>query len=355
MLKEGRKKVSPFAIVGDYDRGHRYIKSHPILKLLPLKWAERMIPKTKVRLTDIIYDNEYEKKLGYIIDVPGFFIDEDKLKDKDRAKLIEDIIRLLQINNIQVLVFPLWRKYLTLEEKFYLEENSIILLDGSLLRLVSLIATVEKLFGILKAKQSEMEVGIWGADSNIGQLWVEFLAPFLNYLTIGGNDIKSLERLSNKTLYDTGLSCQVTLDPNQCLINKDIIILCSIPQEGNFFGKNRIVIFSSSLSNEYFVIEQKYQSGILIESGWILLNWDLKLPKETKAWNKIGALEANLFTVDNLYRDILLNYPMSLNTIQKVKEILKKYGVIYKGMISNNEIMTYDGFRRYYFRNYLDK
>lgn len=347
--------MSPFAIIGDYDKGHRYINSHPMLKLLPLKWAENMIPKTKARLTDIIYDNVYEKELGYIIDVPGFFIDEDKLKDKDRAKLIDDIIYLLQRNNIPTLVFPLWRKYLTYEDKYYLEENSIIVLDGSLLRLTSLIATVEKLLGILKVKQNEMEVGIWGADNSVGQLWVEFLAPFLNFLTIGGNDIKSLERLSNKTLYDTGLSCQVTSDPNQCFINKDMIILCSIPQEWNFFNKNRIVIFSSSLSHEYFAIRQKPLSGMLIESGWILLNWNLNLPKEIKPWNNIGALEANLFTVDNLYRDILLNYPMNLKSIQKVKEILKKYGVTYKGMVSNNEIITYDGFRKYYFGNYLDK
>ena len=133
-----------------------------MLRLLPFKWAENMIPKTKARLTDIIYDNVYEKELGYIIDVPGFFINEDKLTGMDKAKLMENIISILQKNHIQVLVFPLWRQYLASEDKFYLKENSIILLDGGLLRLISLIITVEKLLGILKAKQSEMDVGIWG-------------------------------------------------------------------------------------------------------------------------------------------------------------------------------------------------
>jgi len=347
--------VSRFAIIGDYDGGHRYINSHPMLRLLPFKWAEKMIPKTKARITDIIYDKEHQKELGYIIDVPGFFINEDKLTGMDKAKLMENIISILQKNHIQVLVFPLWRQYLASEDKFYLKENSIILLDGGLLRLISLIISVEKLLGILKAKQSEMDVGIWGADNNIGRLWVEFLAPFLNFLTIGGEDIKSLERLSNKTLYDTGLSCQVTLDPNQCLVNKDMIILCSIPQGWDIFDKNKIVIFSCGLSQDYFSIHQKCLSGILIESGWFLLNWDLKLPKEIKPWNEIGALEAKLFVVDDLYQDILLNYQINLKNLQKVKEILMKYGVNFKGMVSNNRNITYDGFRKLYFGNCLDK
>ena len=347
--------MSRFAIIGDHDRGHRYIKSHSILRLLPLKWSEKMIPQTKARLTDIIYDKEYKKELGYIIDVPSFFTNEDKLTDVKRAKLMENIISILKKNHIQVLVFPLWRKYLTSDDKEYLEENSIILLDGSLLRLVSLIGTVEKLLRILNTKQSELKVGIWGADNNIGRLWVEFLAPYLNFLTIGGKDVKNLEKLGNKTLYDTGLSCQITKEPNQCFINKDMIVLCSTPQEWAIFDEKKIVIFSYGLSHEYFIIQQKCLSGILIESGWILSHWDLKLPKEIKPWNEIGALEANLFIMDDLYRDILLNYAMNLKNIRKVEEILMKYGGDYKGMVSNNKILTYDGFRKFYFGNHLDK
>jgi hypothetical protein len=357
LLEEGSKKVKRFAIIGDYDRGHRYIKSHSILRLLPIKWAENMIAKTKVRITDTIYDNN-EKELGYIIDVPGFFIHGDKLIDLDQRRIMINLVHVLEKNHIQTLVFPLWRKFISPEEKSYLEDNSIVLLDGSWIRLVSLVDVVERLLGILKSKLVQMEIGIWGADNSIGQLWAEVLAPFLNYLVIGGNDIKALERLSNKILYETGLSCQITTDPDPCLANKHMIILSSTPDGWYNFNGNRIIIFSCSLSHEYFIIQETIQekafSGILIESGWPSLNQVLNSSNTLKPWDKIGILEANLFIKDKSYQDVLMNYPLNKMSIKKIKEILRTHGINCKAIVSNNKILTYDGFRKVYFRNCLD-
>ena len=118
-----------FAIIGDYDRGHRYIKSHSILRLLPIKWAENMIAKTKVRITDTIYDNN-EKELGYIIDVPGFFIHGDKLIDLDQRRIMINLVHVLEKSHTNTCVSFMEKIYIS-GGKSYLEDNSIVLLDGS--------------------------------------------------------------------------------------------------------------------------------------------------------------------------------------------------------------------------------
>ena len=198
-----------------------------------------MIAKTKVRITDTIYDNN-EKELGYIIDVPGFFIHGDKLIDLDQRRIMINLVHVLEKNHIQTPCVSLWRKFIS-PRKSYLEDNSIVLLDGLIGWFLS--GCSRKAVRILKSKLVQMEIGIWGADNSIGQLWAEVLAPFLNYLVIGGNDIKALERLSNKILYETGLSCQITTDPDPCLANKHMIILSSTPDGWYNFNGNRIIIF----------------------------------------------------------------------------------------------------------------
>ena len=126
-----------FAIIGGQDQAHGYVKNHPLLRLLPINLAKSMIPKAKSRFTDTLYIKDSEEELGYVLYVPGFFVDEDKHIDLDRTRIIDNLIDEMINRDIQILVFPLWRKCLTIEEKHYIEERSIILLDGGLIRLVS--------------------------------------------------------------------------------------------------------------------------------------------------------------------------------------------------------------------------
>jgi len=347
--------VEQFALIGDYDRGHRYIKAHPLLRLLPVRWAETIMPKTKARITDIIFKKNNKNELGYIVDVPGFFVEEDKHKNLNRGAILDSLVEVLHKNQIRILLFPLWRKYMSLDEKRYLEDNSIILLDGSFTRLITLMSTMKKLLSILRAKPNEVEIGVWGADNRIGQLWVEFLAPHINYLVIGGHDTRALEQLNSRILYDTGLSCQITWDPNQCLDNKLIAILASFPQEWEIPDSSRIILLSCELSDEYLRIEKKDVGCIFIESGWIYLDPDFHISNDLNPWDRISILEASLFIEDKSYCNIVTNQTLSMKSMENLEEILMKHSSGSIGMVTNNRILTYDGFRRAYFRNCLDK
>lgn len=118
--------MEQFALIGMPDEGQRYIIGHPLLRLLPEKWARAMISKTKVRTREIICDEDNHKQLGYILDVPGFFIDWDKRDNPDRIRIINSLIALLREKNINTLVFPLWRDIISMFGKSGIYKNIYI-------------------------------------------------------------------------------------------------------------------------------------------------------------------------------------------------------------------------------------
>ncbi|HZJ82688.1 MAG TPA: hypothetical protein VFD57_02650 [Clostridia bacterium] len=341
--------MEQFALIGVEDKENRYIKKHPVLRLLPTKWAEAMIPKTKPILTDTIYVQDSKKELGYIMDVPGFFVEKKKIGDANRKKLISNIVDLLVKNNIKTLVFPLWREFMSIEERGYLETNSIIMLDGYFLRLLTLIMTLERIFSIPRVNPHIMEVGIWGADTRMGKVWAELLAPFLNYMTLGGENTIVLEALSDKVLHKTGLSCSVTTDFRQCLGNKTLAILGEMPEDQSLIN-SKIVVFFGNLWNEDARIRNEEIGSIFMESGWPTIPDKLNVGNDLSLWDQIGVLEARIFMLDETYRSLLLDGEISIANIEKLKRILKDYDIIdSSGMISNNELLSYDSFRRLYF------
>lgn len=348
--------MEQFALVGMRDGEYRYIKNHPLLKFLPIKWARAMIPKKKPRLTEIIYGKYNDDELGYIVDVPGFFRYRDKLEGSVSIENLDNLINILREKGIKILVFPQWRDFISLEERYYLEENSIILLDGSVIRLVSLMAVVERLFTILRGEVHEMEVGIWGADNRVGQIWAKILGFRLNYLIIGGENKKNLEELSNEILYHTGLSCQVTNDSKDCLSNKSMIILSSAPEDWQELVNSRIIILSYGLPNANLSTpeEHSFQDKIFIESGWPILSHDMQVKNNLGAWDEIAIAEAGLFIRDDVYRRLLTGNSLTLENLEIIKRMITKYGINFTGFLSKGRIISYNGFRKLYFGNYLD-
>ncbi len=344
-----------FALVGVHEQIDRYIETHPLLRLLPIGWAKFIIPKGKAIFTETIYKKGCQDELGYMLYVPGFHVKQGKYEESHRIKVIQNLIDVLATREIKVLVFPLWRRYLSIEEKNYLEENSITLLDGGIIRLISLLDTVQRLFAMLRATPNEMEVGIWGADNIVGKLWTEFLAPHLNNLVIGGNDIHALEELSNEILYNTGLSCQITSKPHYCLKNKSMIILTSFPEGWEKPEFSRLTVLSYGLGKESCSIYEADSKGIFIGSGFPSIPENLQTSIDLSPWDQVGILEATLFIMEEPFRRLLENSPLTMDNIKKIKEILKRYGITSAGMISKNSFLSYDGFRRAYFGNFLDK
>lgn len=348
--------MEQFALIGMEGSESRYILSHPVLRFLPTKWAKALIPKAQARFTENIYREDIEDERGYIVDVPEFFLKGDKLSGIERVRILDNLMDTLESKEIKILVFPLWRDFITLEEKLYLEENSIVLLDGSVIRLVSLMSVVERLFTIIKAKPNEVEVSIWGADNRVGQVWARLLGPRLNYLGLGGQDGRVLEELSNEILYETGLSCQVFMDPNQCLRDRTIIILSSIPHGWNKPDNIRVIVSSYGLSygHGHQEIMLNNSDSIFVESGWATLPHNMKINNDLGVWDMMGIAETILFIGDDVYRKLLLDNPLTLENLDLAQKIMVDKGVSFSGMISNCGILTYSGFRRVYFGNSLD-
>ena len=347
--------MEQFALIGMPDEGQRYIIGHPLLRLLPEKWARAMISKTKVRTREIICDEDNHKQLGYILDVPGFFIDWDKRDNPDRIRIINSLIGLLREKNINTLVFPLWRDIISMDEKEYFEEESITILDGGLIKLISLMDTVEKLLAILNIKLQEVEIGIWEADNAVGQVWTELLAPRVNYMVIGGQRKENLVELGGKILHETGLSCHISTDPELCLNNKSISIITRIPEGGEVPRNTGIVISSCGLSSASSRMGKNNGSILLIESGWFSLPQSMEHKKIVDIWDKMAIVEAVLYIQDRSYRDCFIEEALTLKNLGVIKGIIEKHGVKFSGMISNGMVLSYSGFRKLYFGNLLDK
>lgn len=348
--------MEKFALIGMQDTVHRYIDDHPFLKILPKKIAMGMVSKTKPRLTHTICGQYSGKELGYIMDVPGFFVQHKRRAESKRIKLIYNIIDILIQNNIKIMVFPLWRKFINIEEKRYMEENSIVLLDGDLMRLVSSMMTIERIFKIPNIKPHTIDLGIWGADTDIGQAWAELLAPHLNYMTLGGKNAAALDNLSKRILYKTGLSCSITEDPKQCLNNKTLVILGDDSEEMEGLLNSKIAVFWGALSNKPIGIRNPNMGSIFMESGWIPFPNEFKMINDFSPWDHMGILEAIIFILEGSYAYLLQDGEMNREKVKKTKDILKKYDIINSsGFISNNELLSYNGFRRLYFTNNLDK
>ncbi|NLJ40675.1 MAG: hypothetical protein GX352_03550 [Clostridiales bacterium] len=339
-----------FALIMGENSEQRYINSHPFLKHLPHRWAGALIPRVKTRFTETIYRGDGLEELGYILDAPGFFMPGDKLTELNSIKIMENIIASLKKKGISILAFPRWHGILSADHRFLLDKHHIALLDGELIRLASLMETVDRLLAIIKAKPNEIKIGIWGADKPVGRIWAEYLAPHSNNLTLGGHRVRDMVKTGDDILYNTGLSCEITTDPGLCLIEKAIIILCSAPEEWDGIECNQITILSYRL--DYGESAERFGDckGIVIESGMPAIPKPLQISNTLCPWGQLGVLEANLYIMEKRYHDILTEpFPLE-DRIKMTREILGQLGSIPMGMVSNNRILTYNGFRRLYFK-----
>jgi len=343
-----------FAVLGIIQNKYRYIQSHPILKSLPLSLGKRLIVKTSgPRITGTVIDNQTNDELGYIIDVPSFFMGWDMLAEEKRLKCIQKLLKILKKQGIRIIITPLLQQIFTKQECEYCLDKGFILLDSFNIRLASQIEAAEKMLAILQKKIHMMDVVVWGADTGIGEMWAEFLAPYFNYMILGGKDRLRIEKLSEKIINKTGLACAIT-DKIEDVVdessNGNYILIWTEKFDSilNDISKG-LVIMSGSIDDEYYSQAQG-DNKIILESGWIKFPDDISCDIELSPLEEVSVLEGVFYIMSEVYRIIVNKGSIDLKGVMDLRKLFKLYPLSCEGFISSNQFVSYNSFRRIYFR-----
>jgi len=345
-----------FVVIGMTYNEKRYIKAHPILKKLPLQWSEKIMLKTGgPRITGTIFDKQEKNELGYIIDVPGFFAKWDMLTEEKRLKYIQRLLNIMETKGIRIMVFPLINQVFSRQECEYCVNKGFVLLDSFHIRLASQIESIERMLAILGKELHTMEVMIWRADTDVGEIWSEFLAPHFNYMVLGGYERHRLDRLSERIINATGLACSIKDRiediPKEC----DIIIWTEKIDDILYSESSKLVITSGIISEERLSQVNKKDGIILLESGWIKLPYDIFCDVELYPLEEIGVLEGLFYMISEYYRIVVSQYGLDLNQVMNLRNLFKLYPLYCEGFISYNQFVSYNGFRKMYFKKVKEK
>jgi hypothetical protein len=341
--------MKKFAVIALPDGGERIVAQNAFLRNLPDSLAKRLIGMMTPRIIGVVKDAEEDYELGYIIDVPCFFMGLDKLSPHKKQKQLDILHRRLLEKEIQILAFPHWKQFFNYDEIRILQDNGIAVLDGYLLRMATLLDSIEHMFKILKNSLHRMEIGIWRADTEIGSVWAQFAAPYINNMVIGGERREDLERLSENILKSTGLSCQVVTDIGSCTRGKDILVITEEDQLDGI-GKSKIIIYCNHLTDSYVQTGLKNKSQLFIDAGMLSFPEDVAVDVGLKPWEKIGVIDGLLYSISEYYRTINSSERICLEHVIGLRQLLKQYPLYIEGFTTITNSISYDKFRMEYLR-----
>ncbi|HZK34579.1 MAG TPA: hypothetical protein VFD33_04640 [Bacillota bacterium] len=339
-----------FAVISVVDKGERIIKSHSLLRRLPDKYARLCLKYIPARKTGLIVDNEESLELGYIIDVPGFLLDWNKLTRAKRLKHILGIEKVLKELGVKHLCFPTLYQYLTEEEVLYLEGRGILVLDCYIQRLAGLILTLKQLGFIMRRDMPFIEVGIWGADTDTGRAFVEAMATRVNNMCIGGSNRRTLGILADQLLKSTGLSCRVTTDVRTCLNSKHVAVLAQ-PVETRYNLVRPSFHINAYREHRGPGLMTSTDAGIYtIDMGWVESPRNLSIDFRLEPWEGLGVLEGLLYNVSRVYREDIINKRISYDQLTRVAALYGLYPLRVQGLVQDGIGVHFDRVRMEYFR-----
>lgn len=342
--------MESFALVSATDNRERIIKRHPFLRYLPKKYAKACLKYIPARKTGIIMDKEDHKALGYIIDVPGFFMGWDEMVARERMKNIIGIEKTLRALNVRILSFPLAYRYLNEREMTYLSSKGIIILDSHYQRLASLMLALRQLGFIMRKDLPFIEAGIWGADTDTGRAFVDLVAEKINHLCIGGSNRRELAAIADRVLSTTGLSCRITTDPRTCLNSKNIAILAEpVYQSYNIVRPSFHIRAYMKLAGQDISIRP--DTGVyVLDMGWLDFPQDLATELSLEPIEELGVLEGLLYNISRVYREDILKGRLTSDLLNRIGAIYGLYPLKIKGFISETDRIHFDSVRMDYFR-----
>ena len=326
------------------------VQRHPILKRLPPAYAARCLKYISAQVTGSVLDRDAQTELGFMLEVPGFFSDWDKLSEEDRMRQLWGLVHLMERLDTSVVSFPFWSLYLKESEANFLRSCGIVMLNGRKLYLAALLKAAEILLGILYKELPAFDVGVWGADTETGWIWAEALAGAVNRMTIGGKDLKALDFLQERLLKTTGLSCAVTQSPALCLEQVDLSVLAE-PEEAEVPVRRpaiRLLSYSESMLSLKMTVEKPWLFQIL--GGWLAFPEDLGMQMVLKPPETLALLDGLFYSVSSVYREELLPGGITLGKLRRMNGLIDKYPLKPLGYLSVEGYVSFDRFRREYFR-----
>lgn len=322
-------------------------KGNRILRILPKKIVELYNNIRGPRSIDIILDSKSKVELGEIYSIPTLYYDGGQIVFENRERQLDLLIKDLREKNIELLTAPFIEELFTGEELEKINRSGISILDTKFYHMITLYICIPEILKILSRQLPHMDVGIWGGDTELGQVWAHMLAPYLNQMTIGGEDQKKLRQLSDNILKETGLSCELATGAKDCLEGKDLSITTMNIED--FTNGEGISIHSYPID-----ISSVAEIGgqFSFYSGFLGRSCEPELGIELNIWEQLALSNSLLYTLSGSYRDIISESILDRLTLDNFSRLVTAYGLKPRGVVNGHETITYDRFRMLYFKDH---
>lgn len=342
--------MEKFAIITFPDGGDRIVNQSKILGKLPKKIMELYKSIRGPRLVDIIKDGQSGVELGNIYNIPTLHYNKEGFIFDDRERQIKLLIKELHTNRISILSAPFIRDIFTSEDIALLNRYGIQILDANFYHAITLYSCIPNLLKILSRRLPYMEVGIWGGDTDLGEAWIHMLAPYCNRMTIGGDNIDRLYKLSSKILKKTGLSCEITQSIQSCIGGKCLSI--STERIDNSIDRGEISIISYPFDIKDIAM---LKEELLFCSGFLELSCQPTIDINLNIWEHLALSNSILYILHDSYRKLVDEDRLDMFSLDTFIKMMKLYPLKAKGLVNSSDTITYDRFRMIYFKDDSDK
>lgn len=339
--------MEKFAIITFPDSGDRIVKRSKLLERLPKKIVELYTYIRGPRLVDVVLDKKSKVELGQIYNIPTLHYNGEGFIFDNRERQLNLLIRELRESNIGLLSAPFVTDIFTTEDIAELNRNGIDVLDTNFYHLTTLYSCIPELLKVLHRQLPYMDVGVWRGDTDLGEAWICMLAPYLNRMTIGGEDLDRLHRLSARILKETGLSCEVTTSVENCIGRKSLSVLTE--QVDNITDQGAICILSHPLHIENL---NNLTGNFLFHSGLLELPCEPVLNIKLNTWEQLALSNTLLYILNGSYRKIAHDNILDVVTFTDFLKMIRLHTLKTRGVVNIHETITYDRFRMIYFNNH---
>lgn len=338
--------MEKFAIITFPNSDDKVVERTGVLGKLSRKIVELYKYIRGPRLVDTVIDRKSKVELGKIYNIPTLHYNKSGLVFDDRKRQIKLLIKELHENNIGILSGPFIANILDREDVIEFNKNGIEVLDPSFFQICTLYSCFPELLKILNKQIPYMDVGIWRADTELGEAWVHMFAPYLNSMTIGGKDLDILYRISDRVLRETGLACEVTTSFEKCLEGKDISVMTEETDLAIF--KDMITILSYPKNVKSL---NDIDNPFVFYSGLLELPCEPVLDVDLDIWECLALSHSLLYILSGSYRKLTNEVTLNIESLENFLQMIRSYPLSKKGLVNNYETITYDRFRMIYFND----
>jgi len=204
---------------------------------------------------------------------------------------------------------------------------------GNSYTIATAIQGVKKAAQIMEIDLNRAEIVIVGATGAIGKVCAELIARDARYLTLVARDVRGLEGVANRLLFNTGLSAKISSNVKKSLAKADIVITVTSSVdsviEPEYLKPGCIVCDVARPRDVSRRVAEARDDVLVIEGGLVEVPGDIKLNLNLGFPPKVAyacMAETMMLAMEGRYESFSLGREITTKQVEEISEIASKYG-----------------------------